>query len=197
MTEQAHSWIMDIRRRLSALPATRLAGSDARAASVLVPLYVDAGQLWTVLTRRTDHLPSHKGQVAFPGGAHELGETPWDAALRETEEELGLPRAKVLKVGELDELETSTGFRVVPCVGAVPFPLDLDANEDEIAEVFAVPLLAFADVKVVEEREVTVNGKTHSIRFYHVGRRRVWGVTARIVQNLLARLGLDAGKLQM
>ena len=185
------SWIFALRARLASPPPTRLAVSDLRPAAVLVPLYVDAGELWTVLTKRAETLPSHRGQIAFPGGGRELKEDPWEAALRETKEEIGLESRLVLRLGELDELESPAGFRVVPCVGAIPYPHKLEVNEAEIAEVFSLPLSAFANPQLVEEQEVLVNGVPHDLRIYHIGNRRIWGLTARILQNLLVRLGME------
>lgn len=188
------SWILAVRERLASPPPRRLAANDLRPASVLVPLYVDAGELWTVLTKRTDTLPSHRSQIAFPGGGRELKEDPWAAALREAEEEIGLESKLVLRLGELDEGETPTGFRVIPCVGAIPFPHELEPNEAEIADVFNFPLSAFTNPQMVEERSVVLNGVPRDIRIYHVGGRQIWGLTARILQNLLVRLGLESGE---
>ena len=186
------SWILEIRNRLSSPPPRRLAASDLRQASVLVPLYVDAGELWTVLTKRTDDLPTHRGQIAFPGGGRELKEDPWAAALRETEEEIGLDPKRVLPLGELDEGETPAGFRVIPCVGAIPFPYETRLNDREIAEVFSLPLTAFTNPRMVEERPVKINGVERLLLVYHIGNRQIWGLTARILQNLLVRLGLES-----
>lgn len=191
MHEAPQSWIVELRRRLESPPAVRLPAGDGRQASVLVPLYVDAGELWTLLTRRTDEVPHHKGQIAFPGGGLELGEDHWQAALRETEEELGVERRAILPLGQLDELETPTGYRIVPCVGAVPFPLKTQVNEAEIAEVFAAPLLAFSDYRMVEDRAVRIDGVQRTIRVYHLGGRQVWGLTAVVLQKLLHRLGFE------
>ncbi len=186
------SWILELRNRLSSPPPRRLAASDMHQAAVLVPLYVDAGELWTVLTKRTDDLPTHRGQIAFPGGGRELKEDPWAAALRETEEEIGLDPKKVLPLGELDEGETPAGFRVIPCVGAIPFPFETRLNEREIAEVFSLPLTAFTNPRLVEERPVKINGVERLLLVYHIGNRQIWGLTARILQNLLVRLGLES-----
>lgn len=186
-----HSWIMDLRARLSNPAPRRLAPSDARPAAVLVPLYVDAGQLWTLLTKRSETLPHHKGQIAFPGGGLETGESAWDAALRETEEEIGVVQRRILRLGELDESQTPSGYRIVPCVGAVAYPVEPTINRDEIDEVFSVPLTAFANPTAVEERVVSVDGVERALRVYHVGGRAVWGLTARIIQQLLIRLGLE------
>ena len=97
----------------------------------------------------------------------------------------------MVRIGELDEASTPSGFQIVPCVGAVPFPLETSINEAEIAEVFAVPLLAFTDFSMVEDRLVKIDGVERTIRVYHLGKRQVWGLTARIVQNLLQRLGFE------
>jgi len=188
----AQSWILALRERLASPPPKRLAPSDLRPAAVLVPLYVDAGELWTVLTKRTETLPSHRGQIAFPGGGREIGEDAWGAALREAKEEVGIEPAKVLRLGELDEVESPASFRVIPCVGAVPFPYEAAPNEAEIAEVFSVPLTAFANPRLVEERAVSIDGRERMIRIYHVGNRQIWGLTARVLQNLLVRLGIES-----
>jgi len=189
--ERWTSWIIQTRQRLREPPPKRLPPKEVRQAAVLVPLFVEAGALWTVLTQRTEDLPHHKSQYAFPGGGLEPGEDAWDAALREAHEEVGFDPKKVLRLGELDETETPTGFRILPCVGAVPFPYETDVNEEEIAEVFNVPLHALANPQLIEDRPVTLEGKERVLRIYHVGNRRVWGLTARILENLLARLGLE------
>lgn len=186
-----HSWIKELRQRLTSPKPRRLPPSEARQAAVLIPLFVDAGELWMVLTKRSDRVPHHRGQIAFPGGGREIGEDAWSAALREAEEEIGLESKRVIPIGELDETGTPSGFHIIPCVGAVPHPFESQVNEDEIAEVFTVPLLAFADFRVVEDRLVKIDGVERSIRVYHVGSRQVWGLTARIVQNLMERLGFE------
>ena len=189
MTEKA-SWIVEVRARLASPPAKRLGASEARQAAVLVPLYVSGGELWTLLTRRAETLPHHRGQIAFPGGGRELGEDLWPAALRESEEEIGLPPKEVLRLGELDEVGSPAGFRIVPFVGAIPHTFKATPNPDEIDELFAVPISALANPRLVEEHEVVMNGRRRALRAYHVGRHVVWGLTARIVENLLLRLGV-------
>lgn len=189
---EPRSWIMEIRERLVSPPPRRLAARDLRPASVLVPLYVDAGELWTILTKRADTLPSHRSQIAFPGGGREIKEDHWEAALREAQEEIGLDPKMVLRLGELDEGETPAGFRVIPCVGAVPHTFEPQPNTGEIADIFNLPLTAFANPQMVEERLVKLNGEERMLRIYHVGGRQIWGLTARILQNLLVRLGMES-----
>ena len=191
MESARQSWILALREILASPPPRRLPPSELRPASVLVPLYVDAGELWTVLTKRTDTLPSHRSQIAFPGGGRELKEDPWAAAVREAQEEIGLDPRVVLKLGELDEVESPMGFRVIPCVGAIPQSYEFRPNEAEIAEVFSLPVSAFANPRLVEEREIVINGMKRNILIYHVGNRQIWGLTARILQNLLVRVGLE------
>lgn len=188
---EPRSWILALRQRLESPPPRRLPPRDGRQAAVLVPLYVDAGQLWTVLTKRTDHLPSHKGQIAFPGGKLEDGEDVWEAALREAHEEIGVEPDAVLRLGQLDEAGTPSGFRIVPCVGAVAFPLETRINEGEIEEVFPVPLQNLSQPDLVEDRSVLIDGVEKQLRIYHVGRRQIWGLTARILQTLLVRIGVE------
>lgn len=194
MTAPAPSWILEVRRRLESPPPRRLASAEGRRAAVLVPLYVESGELWALLTQRAETLPQHRGQVAFPGGGREAGEDPWSAALRESAEEIGLDGGTVLRLGELDEAATPSGFRIVPCVGAIPAGFRARPNPDEIDEAFAVPIAALAQPQLIEDREVRINGRPRLLRIYHVGRHRIWGVTARILQNLLARLGVGGAE---
>jgi len=186
------TWIAEVRRRLESPPPRRRPSGDRRDAAVLVPLYVEARELWTVLTERSIDLPHHKGQIAFPGGGRELGEDMWEAALREAQEEVGLAPEAVLRLGELDEAETPSGYRIVPCVGAIPHGFEPRPDPTEIADVFSVPLSALSNPTLVEDLAVSIDGVERSLRIYHVGRRKIWGLTARVLQNLLRRLGLEA-----
>lgn len=187
----APSWIQEVRLRLDTPPPRRLEKpTAARPAAVLVPLYVDAGELWVVLTRRAETLPHHRGQIAFPGGTLEATEDAWAGALRESHEEIGLEPKRVLPLGQLDEAQTPSGFTIVPCVGAIPYPFEPRINPAEIDEVFPVPLRALANPQMVEDREVLIDDVPRVLRVYHVGRWQIWGLTALILKNLLTRLGL-------
>lgn len=183
------SWIVDLQARLSTPPPQRLRPSERRPAAVLVPLFVDAGELWVLLTRRSEALPQHRGQIAFPGGGRELGEDAWAAALRESDEEIGLAPNQVLQLGLLDEAVTPSGFTILPCVGAIPAGFRPTPN-GEIAEVFAIPLSAMANPRLIEHRRIRVDGRSRDLLVYHVGSRQIWGLTARILANLLERLGI-------
>ena len=184
------SWISDVRARLADPAPRRLVPGEGRRAAVLAMLYVEAGELWILLTQRTDDLPNHQSQIAFPGGELVAGESHWDGAVRETIEELGIGSEKILQLGELDEQEVPSGYRIVPCVAAIPYPITLTPSPAEISETFSVPLKAFANPTAVEQRRVEVDGVVHDLTIFHLGQRRIWGLTAAVVENLLERLEL-------
>ena len=192
------SWLIDLRARLAEPPPRRLPAGQGTQAAVLVPLYVAAGELWLLFVEREAGDRSEAARstepgpelLALPGGAVTAGEEAWDAAVRAAGEEIGLPAAQALPLGELDELGEPTALRIVPCVAAVPGPELFTARPapGRVRETFGVPLSALADPMLVEEREVVVDGAVHRLPVHHIGRRRIWGATAVIVENLLGRL---------
>ena len=97
----------------------------------------------------------------------------------------------MLPLGFLDEAETPTGFHVLPCVGAVPYPLETRPAAGEVAEVFAIPLSAIANPQLIERRPVVIDGTMRELTIFHVAGRQIWGVTALILWNLLERLGIE------
>lgn len=188
-------WFEEVSRRLAAKPVRRLAVPDAVPAAVLVPLYVAGGELWVLLTRRADHLLHHPGQVAFPGGTKDDGDDDEVAtALREAREELGIPEEQVMVLGHLNDLLTVTNFVVSPVVGAIPYPLDLKPDPREVAAVVPLPFTVAANPVLVEEQEFVWKGEKLRSPVLHYGGHRIWGATARILQDLVARLtGAEAG----
>lgn len=188
-------WFEEVARRLEARPVRRIQAPDAKPAAVLVPLYVAGGELWVLLTRRADHLLHHPGQYAFPGGARDDGDADEVAtALREAREELGIPEEHVMVLGHLDDLLTVTGFVISPVVGAIPYPHELQPDPQEVAAVVPVPFSVIANPLLVEEQEFTWQGKRLRSPVLHYGAHRIWGATARILQDLLSRLtGEGAG----
>jgi len=122
-------------------------------AAVLVCLVERPRGLSVILTRRADTLRRHTGQVAFPGGRCDPGETPWAAALRESEEEIGLPSAKVTLAGLATPYLTVTGYHVTPVVGFAPADVVLKANPDEVADIFETPFAFLMDLANYETRE--------------------------------------------
>ncbi len=160
-------------------------GRELTTAAVLVPIVTHADGLTVLFTRRTDHLHDHAGQISFPGGRIEAGDADAAAAaLRETEEEIGLPRRHVTLAGRLDTYVTRTGFEITPLVGLVapPFPLRLDSFE--VAEAFEVPLDFLLDPDNRETHSRMLLGAERSFFAYSYRDYYIWGVTAGMVANL-------------
>jgi 8-oxo-dGTP pyrophosphatase MutT (NUDIX family) len=182
-------WMAEVQARIAARraaePATDREG--LRRAGVLVPLFVRDGTLWVLLTRRTESVEHHRGQISFPGGSEEeTDEDLYATALRETEEELAIDRADVVPLGPLSPIVTVTDFYVEPYVAAVPQPYVWKPAEAEIAEVIEAPLPKLMDPAILEQR--TIPGREGAILFYHFGAHVIWGATARILSELLTSL---------
>ncbi len=158
-----------------------------RRAGVLVPLFVRDAKLWVLLTRRTESVEHHRGQISFPGGGKEdADENLYATALRETEEELAIAPADVIPLGPLSPIVTVTDFYVEPYVAAVPQPYVWQPAEAEIAEVIEAPLAALMDPAILEQKPMP--GREGMILFYHFGKHVIWGATARILSELLGAL---------
>jgi 8-oxo-dGTP pyrophosphatase MutT (NUDIX family) len=160
-----------------------------KPAAVLIPIVERQAGLRVLFTRRADHLARHAGQVSFPGGRlHEGDDDEVAAALRETEEEVGLSRTFVTVMGELDRYETGTGFAIHPFVGLVRDGFELKIDRAEVAEVFEVPFGFLMDPTNHEPRTATWQGRER--RFYGMtyDGHYIWGATAGILINLYERL---------
>jgi 8-oxo-dGTP pyrophosphatase MutT (NUDIX family) len=154
---------------------------------VLIPV-VDRPEPTVLLTQRTE-LPSHPGQIAFPGGKIEpLDVTPADAALREAEEEIGLSRAVIEPIGYLDLYLTFSGYRILPTVARVRPGYRLVINEAEVADAFEVPLAFLMDVQNHALHSRDWKGVTRKYYAMPFGERYIWGVTAGILHNLYERI---------
>jgi 8-oxo-dGTP pyrophosphatase MutT (NUDIX family) len=154
-------------------------------AAVLVPVVQRDSELTVLFTKRTDHLHDHPGQVAFPGGRSEpQDETPVSTALREAEEEIGLPRERVDVLGTLPEYLTSTGFRVTPVVGLVAPPLDLKLDAFEVADVFEAPLAFLLDPRNHQRQSLEFGGVLRQFWSMPFQGYHIWGATAGMVISL-------------
>ncbi len=177
-------------------PALSVYGDDgagreaaATAAAVLVPIVAHPAQLTVLFTQRTSQLRSHSGQVSFPGGRAEPEDaSPELTALREAEEEIGLPAERVEIVARLPDYLTRTGFRITPVVGLLTPPLELAPDPREVEEVFEVPLAFLLDARnhLRETREL--RGETVGYYVIQFGKRRIWGATAGMLVNLYRML---------
>ena len=185
MTGTDNSWILDVESRLGH-PPPKASPRQSAARALFVPLFIDAGDLWVLMSESDRALAMDWGTGAFPGGALESGQDPWETIANIVEEEVGVQVDKVLRLGELAAVETVHGFSVVPCVGAIPPPA-LEASADQL-ELFALPLSALRNPRLVEDRLVTVDDNEAWIRVYHMGRRRIAGAAAQILEGLIQRL---------
>ena len=175
------------RDRDDAVPSP--SGLPRRRAAVLCPLIRRDSGLSVMLTMRSAHLKVHAGQISFPGGKIDARDpSPLAAALREADEEIGLPTESVDILGALDPYDTSTGFVVTPFVGSVQPGFRPVPNEGEVAEVFEVPFDFLMDLDNHERIERVHEGRNR--RFYQMvyGKYRIWGATAGMLRNLALRV---------
>ena len=162
---------------------------DLTEAAVLIPIILRPEGVSVLLTLRTDHLRDHAGQVSFPGGRVEAGDQgPAETALRETEEEIGLARAHIEVIGEIDMYETRTGFRITPIVGVVEPGFDLSLDAFEVAEAFEVPLGFVLDPANHERQSRVWRGARRHFYAMSYDGRLIWGATAGMLVNLSRRL---------
>ncbi len=158
------------------------------AAAVLVPV-TDRTEPGVIFTRRTDTMRRHPGQVAFPGGRIDPTDADAiEAALREAEEEISLPREQVTIVGAADRYRTVTGYDVTPILAVIPPDLVLVANADEVAHVFEAPLSFVLDPANHVKASTLWQGRER--HYYEImwGDNRIWGATAAMIVNLSRRL---------
>lgn len=172
-----------------------LAQDDYPAVSALTPAavlaaVVDRPEPTMLLTRRRETLRKHAGQIAFPGGrADPEDDGPVATALREAQEEVGLPPEAVTVIGTDAVYRTGTGYAIVPVIGVIPPDLPLTPHEHEVGEIFEVPLAFLLDPLNRLEREVAWQGGTRRYSEFLYHRYRIWGATAGMLINLARRIG--------
>jgi len=158
---------------------------DCRHAGVLVLLYPCDGGLCLVLTLRTDLLDNHRGQISFPGGSTEPGESVVEAALREAQEELAVDPAGLEVLGQLSPLYISPSrFCIYPTVAFAPERPHFVPEQGEVAEVIEVPLALLLDPATIREEAWTIRDMPVQVPFYRIGPHKVWGATAMVLAEL-------------
>ncbi|SHG92818.1 CoA pyrophosphatase [Ferrimonas marina] len=158
-----------------------------RDAAVLIALEEVEGQLQLLLTERTAQMPTHAGQIAFPGGKVDRDDaSPWHTALRESWEEIGLPPEHVQRVGELPVFHTITRFRVFPQVALITQPFTPVLSEREVARLFRAPLADFLPANQRWHYPIQRRHSQHGVYFMP---HQVWGATAAMLEQLVRHLG--------
>jgi 8-oxo-dGTP pyrophosphatase MutT (NUDIX family) len=163
---------------------------DLRNAAVLIPLFLREDAVHVVLTKRTDRVRTHQGQISFPGGAWEDGDaTLLDTALREAREEVGLRAEDVEVLGVLDDVPTAvSGFLVRPFVAVIPHPYEFVQDVAEVAGLLSPPLDVFADDERRRTETRERDGLRYEVHYFDVEGEVVWGATARMLVALVDRL---------
>lgn len=165
---------------------------EFRPAAVLVPLFWQDEEIHIMLTKRSEQLKHHSGQVSFPGGGFDESDiTIRQAAIRETKEEIGIDAAYIEVVGYLEDIETNSGFYVTPFVGILKEGFTVDANDDEVAEVFSAPLSFFCDEKNCKKKSAKYQNKTVHYYVYQYNDYTIWGVTAEIIVKLVKKIKIN------
>jgi 8-oxo-dGTP pyrophosphatase MutT (NUDIX family) len=160
----------------------KLFPAEPARAAVLVPLIERPAGLQVLLTQRASHLKNHPGQISFPGGRIESADAgPWEAALRETQEEIGLEPQFVTRAGYLQDHLVISGFRVTPAVGFVQPGFNLQLDETEVENVFEVPLEFVLDVRNHLPRDRRIAGHTIITHEIPYEGRQIWGATASML----------------
>jgi 8-oxo-dGTP pyrophosphatase MutT (NUDIX family) len=186
----AYTWPPDP----SAAPRVTSAAAEQVESAVLVPLYRDGDRTHLVLTRRRSDLRRHAGEISFPGGRRDAADTDLTAtALREAEEEIGLPRSRVQLIGELPATSTfATNYLIHPFVATIPAGVAWELSPKEVDAVLELPLDEIRAGRTITTRER--RGITFQTDAYVVDDHLIWGATARIVEHLLARLADERGQ---
>ena len=174
-----------LRGILAGRKAIEIDAPQFRRACVLVPLIRNRDHWSILLTRRAENLAAHSGQIAFPGGAVEEGETLEQAVVREAEEEVGIRERDVELIGRLDDLVTNSGYLVAPFVGVIHEPMEFVMQESEVVEVFEVPLDALLDPSHPQVRYVSFRDKRYPAYYYVHGAYEIWGLTGRMLKGFL------------
>jgi 8-oxo-dGTP pyrophosphatase MutT (NUDIX family) len=174
-----------LRRKLASREPKRLARRGLRSAAVLIPLVCLPDEHQLLLTRRASSLRRQPGDISFPGGAIDSADpTPLAAALRESEEEVGLRVKDVEILGQMDDRETVTGFRLTPFVGSVAGPYPFRANH-EVAELIQVPLSVLRRADILQTEFRRHRGRKVKVYHYIYKDHDIWGITGRLIKEFL------------
>ncbi len=181
-----------IRNRLASLTPRKVKNGYVREAAVLMPIFKTDSEYHMLLTRRTEDVQTHKGQISFPGGMREQKETLLETALRETFEEIGIESGSIEPLGRFHDYVSITRYRVTPFVGFIRSPFETNRQVTEVAEILRVPFSVFLDPA---RRRVEWNkhpGRDPDVYFYSHENHEIWGLTARIIKDFFETLNLES-----
>jgi len=176
-----------IRDCLTALNPRKLKNGFTREAAVLMPVFEWEHEYHFLLTRRTEEVQTHKGQISFPGGMREGGEDLTQTALRETFEEVGIEAGRIEILGRFHDYVSINSYRVTPFAGFINGPFITVPQVHEVAEILQVPFRIFLDPERLRVEKSTRYQETE-VYFYTYGTHQIWGLTARIIKDFMETL---------
>ncbi len=183
---------MNIKDQISSLLATLrpriLSNGFTRQAAVLMPIFEQQGEYHLLLTKRTEEVQTHKGQISFPGGMREADEDLITTALRETFEEVGIEANKIEILGRFHDYISITGYRVTPFVGFIGSSFETRAQSREVAEILRVPFSVFLNPACMRIKKSKIKRTGKHVYCYTYGSHEIWGLTARIIKDFFAAL---------
>ena len=180
-----------IRDCLAALNPQKLTNGFTREAAVLMPIFEWEREYHFLLTRRTEEVQTHKGQISFPGGMREGNESLIETALRETFEEVGIDASKIEILGRFHDYISIHSYRVTPFAGFIDKPFTTVPQVREVAEVIQVPFRIFRDPDRLRIEKRIVRDGEEDVYFYSYGTHQIWGLTARIIKDFMEALSLN------
>lgn len=176
----------EIRTALANRVRRTMSDPSLTCAAVLIPLLFRDGEWHVLVTLRTEEVEHHKGQISFPGGACDPEDATLEAtALREAQEEIGIPPQAIELLGALDDYPTITDFVVTPFVGIVRQPCSYRLSNSEVAAVVEVPLSFLRDPARLRVEQLEYKGQLHDVLFWDYGPYVIWGATARILKGFI------------
>jgi 8-oxo-dGTP pyrophosphatase MutT (NUDIX family) len=176
--------LAQIREKLKALDPRQIACTTDIRAAVMVPIFEQKDQLHIVLTKRTDNMKAHPGEISFPGGMYEERDSDTrKTALRECCEEIGVKASDVEIIGRLDDERTLTGFVITPYVGIIPYPYTFKISQKEVAYLIHLPYEHLKENAPVRE-ETSYRGEIETVDALYYKDERIWGATCRILLKL-------------
>ncbi|MCX5811927.1 MAG: CoA pyrophosphatase [Proteobacteria bacterium] len=170
-----------IKEKLNSYIGKILESPQDICAGVMIPIFEKDGETFIVLTKRTEMVKAHKGEVSFPGGmCEDEDSSKLNTALRECFEEIGLRKKDVRVIGKLDDMITFTGFVISPYVGIMPYPYTFKTNPQEVAYLIYLPLKFLMETDPVME-QAEYEGRVEQVPSFHYNGDRIWGATCRIL----------------